>query len=98
MAKIAIFIPEKRESEMTTNLSQTYGSRDPGWSKFMTAIFAQAVFDARGRNPIKALDAVLWLASPDAESFLEGVGFEADPLTLLTTGRLEEIGQVWAAL
>jgi len=59
---------------------------EPSWVRLMAAVFAHAVEDAKGRDQVKALDACLWLASPDAETFLDAVGFPADPLALLSGG------------
>lgn len=68
--------------------------RDPAWSQLMAAIFVQAVRDARGANLPQALDAVLWLSSPDAEIYLDAVGLDVDPLALLTSGRALKLAKV----
>jgi hypothetical protein len=61
--------------------------KEPGWLRLMSAVFAQAVRDAKGGDLLKSLDAVLWLSGPDAEMYLDAVGFPADPLLLLTSGQ-----------
>lgn len=61
------------------------------WTRLIAAVFIQAAQDAKGGDPILALDAALWLASPDAETFLEAVGFDADPLELLTSGKIRKV-------
>ena len=61
--------------------------REQGWVRLISAVFSQAVRDAKSSDLLKSLDAALWLSGPDAEMFLDAVGFDADPLVLLISGR-----------
>jgi len=62
--------------------------REPGWIQLMSAIFAQAVADAKAADLPQALDACLWLTGGDAPLYLDAIGVgEYDPVTLLTSGQ-----------
>jgi hypothetical protein len=55
------------------------------------AVIHRAIRDARCRDPIKALDAVLFLTSPDACVWLEALGFDVDPLAFVTSGQVRRV-------
>ena len=68
--------------------------RHPGWSALMAATFAQACRDTKSDDPMKALDAALWLASPDAETLVYALGWDNDPLDLLISGRIRKLKKI----
>ena len=48
----------------------------------------KAFTDAKDRDPVKALDAVLWLTGPDIGWWCEWAGLSfVDPIALITSGR-----------
>lgn len=51
------------------------------------AVLIHAVRDARSRDPLVALDAILFLTG-DAAIWLEGMSIRADPLTVITSKHL----------
>lgn len=52
-------------------------------------VCVEAFRDAKGRDPLKAIDAVLWLTGPDIGWWLEWAGLSlADPIALLTSGHM----------
>jgi len=55
------------------------------------AVITQAVRDARDVDPIRALDAVVFLLGPDVALWLEGLGLELDPVALVTSGRARHV-------
>jgi hypothetical protein len=55
------------------------------------AVITQAVRDARDPDPIRALDAAIFLVGPDAALWLEGLGLELDPVALVTSGRVRRV-------
>ena len=54
------------------------------------AIVAQAVRDARSDDPIRALDAALWLVG-DGPIWMDGLGLYADPVAFLTGGKVRRV-------
>ena len=64
-------------------------NREPEWVRLMAGIFAEAVRDARSKDPLRALDAVFWLLGPDAKLYLDAIGGmdDLDPVNLVVSGR-----------
>jgi hypothetical protein len=56
------------------------------------SVIITAVHDAKGKDTVKALDAVMFLAGDEMPLWLEAAGFgNADPLELLISGHIREI-------
>lgn len=69
---------------------------DPAYVRLIGAVLLQAVRDARAQDPFLSLDAVLWLAGPDAPLYLQAVGMaDDDPIALLTGRRMRRSSWRW---
>ena len=55
------------------------------------AVITQAVKDARDVDPIRALDAALFLVGPDAALWLDELGMDLDPVALVCSGRARRV-------
>jgi hypothetical protein len=53
-------------------------------------VVLQAFEDLKGDNPLKAIDALLWLIG-DCPLWLDGLGLDLDPVKLLTTGKVKAV-------
>jgi hypothetical protein len=62
----------------------------PGWHQLGINVVVQAFVDLRDTDPLRALDALLWLIG-DASLWLEGLGMDNDPVILLTSGKVKEV-------
>ena len=60
------------------------------WHSLGTSVVIQAFKDLTDPNPLTALDALLWLIG-DAPLWLDGLGFEYDPVLLLTSGKVKAV-------
>ncbi len=65
-----------------------------GFKPLARAVIVQAVKDMQqGQDPIKALDACLWMLGPDAPLWLDGLGLgDVDALAFVTGGRVRHLG------
>lgn len=55
-------------------------------------VVLQAFTDLKDDNPLKAIDALLWLIG-DAPLWLDGLGMYYDPIKLLTSGQVKVHGR-----
>jgi len=53
-------------------------------------VILQAFSDLKDDNPLKAIDALLWLIG-DAPLWLEGLGMDNDPVILLASGKAKAV-------
>ena len=65
--------------------SLSIGRKNP-WMRLAAGVVKQALKDFHEDDPVKRVDALLFLISPDAPWFLNTLGFNADPLKWLRTG------------
>lgn len=62
------------------------------WRELMAAVLVQAARDARGKEPEKALDAVLFLTGDDAPIWLEVIGLpDTNAIQFVTGGRARRV-------
>jgi hypothetical protein len=62
----------------------------PGWHALGISVVVQAFADLRDPDPLKALDALLWLLD-DSPLWLDGLGWDVDTVKLLTSGKVTKV-------
>jgi hypothetical protein len=68
---------------------------DTSWRGLMTAVIAQAIADLRASDPVKVLDAILFLMGDDLPLWAEAVGApDIDGIQFVISGRGRSLGTV----
>lgn len=72
---------------------------DADWRPLMRAVILQSLKDVRGADPVRALDALLFLLGLGFDLWLEAVEIDADPLRFVIGVQAPEIkarlGSMW---
>ena len=84
------WLPAESEREDKKQITGKAMITNKDYRALGSSVILQAFRDLKDDNLLKALDALLWLIS-DCPLWLDGLGFDYDPVQLLTTSKFEEV-------